>query len=42
VGGGTVRPYAVAAAFSYLIFIILAAITLVTNRVSRATEAYNE
>ncbi|MDO9065498.1 MAG: sugar ABC transporter permease [Chloroflexota bacterium] len=42
VGGGTVRPYAVAAAFSYLIFIILAAITLVTNRVSRATEAYYE
>lgn len=42
VGGGTVRPYAVAAAFSYLIFIILAAITLVTNRISRATEAYYE
>jgi arabinogalactan oligomer/maltooligosaccharide transport system permease protein len=42
VGGGTVRPYAVAAAFSYLVFIILAAITLVTNRVSRATEAYYE
>lgn len=41
-GGGNVRPYALAAAFSYLVFIILASITLITNRISRATEAYNE
>lgn len=41
-GQGNVRPYALAAAFSYLVFIILAAITLITNRISRATEAYNE
>lgn len=41
-GTGSVRPYAVAAAFSYIVFAILATITLVTNRISRATEAYNE
>ncbi len=41
-GTGNVRPYAVAAAFSYIVFAILATITLVTNRISRATEAYNE
>lgn len=40
--GGSVRPYALAAAFSYIIFGILATITLITNRISRATEAYNE
>ncbi len=41
-GGGNVRPYALAAAFSYIVFGVLATITLITNRVSRATEAYNE
>jgi arabinogalactan oligomer/maltooligosaccharide transport system permease protein len=41
-GAGNVRPYAVAASFSYIVFIVLAAITLITNRISRATEAYNE
>jgi arabinogalactan oligomer/maltooligosaccharide transport system permease protein len=37
---GNVRPYGVAAAFAYVVFAILATITLITNRVSRATEAY--
>lgn len=41
-GVGNVRPYAVAAAFSYIVFGILAAITLITNRISRATEAYSD
>lgn len=33
--------YGVAAAFNIIVFAILAAITLVTNRITRATEAYN-
>lgn len=37
---GNVRPYGIAAAFAYIVFAILATITLITNRVSRATEAY--
>lgn len=41
-GAGNVRPYSLAAAFSYIVFAVLATITLVTNRISRATEAYNE
>lgn len=41
VGLGNVRPYGVAAAFAYIVFFVLAAITLITNRVSRATESYN-
>jgi ABC-type sugar transport system permease subunit len=34
------RMYGVAAAFSFIVFVILAALTMVTNRVSRATESY--
>jgi len=41
-GSGNVRPYSVAAAFSYIVFIILGTITLITNRISRATEAYSD
>jgi arabinogalactan oligomer / maltooligosaccharide transport system permease protein len=41
-GTGNVRPYAVAAAFSYIVFLVLGAITLITNRISRATEAYSD
>ncbi len=41
-GIGNVRPYGMAASFAYIVFLILASITLVTNRISRATEAYNE
>jgi ABC-type sugar transport system permease subunit len=32
--------YGVASAFSVIVFVILIAITLVTNRISRATEPY--
>ena len=32
--------YGVAAAFNIIVFVILASITLITNRVSRATEPY--
>jgi arabinogalactan oligomer / maltooligosaccharide transport system permease protein len=39
-GVGNARPYGIAAAFAYIVFLVLAIITLVTNRVSRATEAY--
>ena len=39
-GIGNVRPYGMAASFAYIVFIILATITLVTNRISRATESY--
>jgi ABC-type sugar transport system permease subunit len=39
-GVGNVRPYGIAASFAYIIFIVLATITLITNRVSRATETY--
>ena len=35
------RLYGVAAAFSLVVFVILLAITLINNRVTRATEAYN-
>lgn len=41
-GVGNARPYGVAAAFSYIVFLILATITLITNRISHATEAYSE
>ncbi len=41
-GTGNVRAYGVAAAFSYIVFLVLGALTLLTNRVSRATEAYYE
>jgi len=39
-GVGNVRPYGYAAAFAYIVFAVLATITLITNRVSRATESY--
>lgn len=39
-GVGNVRPYGYAAAFAYIVFMVLATITLITNRVSRATESY--
>lgn len=39
-GLGNVRPYGVAASFAYIVFLVLATITLVTNKVSRATESY--
>ena len=35
------RLYGVAAAFSIVVFFVLLAITLINNRVTRATEAYN-
>ena len=35
------RIYGVAAAFSFVVFFVLLIITLVNNRVTRATEAYN-
>jgi len=35
------RMYGVAAAFSLIVFIILFVITMINNRVTRATEAYN-
>lgn len=35
------RLYGVAAAFSFVVFFVLLIITLVNNRVTRATEAYN-
>ena len=41
-GIGNVRPYGVAASFAYIVFIVLAVITLVTNKVSRATESYSD
>ncbi len=41
-GIGSARPYGVAAAFAFIVFAILVTITLITNRVSRATSAYNE
>ena len=39
-GVGNARPYGIAAAFAYIVFIVLAIITYLTNRVSKATEAY--
>lgn len=41
-GVGNVRPYGVAAAFAYIVFVVLALITLLINRVTRATKAYYE
>lgn len=35
------RLYGVAAAFSFVVFFILLAFTLINNRITRATEAYN-
>lgn len=34
------RMYGVAAAFSFIVFVILAVLTIITNRISRATESY--
>jgi arabinogalactan oligomer / maltooligosaccharide transport system permease protein len=39
-GVGNVRPYGIAASFAYIVFIVLATITLITNRVTHATETY--
>lgn len=39
-GIGNARPYGIAASFAYIVFIVLASITLVTNKISRATESY--
>jgi arabinogalactan oligomer/maltooligosaccharide transport system permease protein len=36
------RLYGVAAAFCVLIFIILLGLTLITNRITRATESYDD
>lgn len=41
-GLGNVRPYGVAASFAYIVFLVLATITLITNRITRATESYAE
>lgn len=41
-GVGNAQPYGVAASFAFIVFAILATITLITNRISRATAAYNE
>jgi len=41
-GIGSARPYGVAAAFAFIVFAILVTITLITNRISKATTAYNE
>jgi ABC-type sugar transport system permease subunit len=38
-GVGSVRPYGYAAAFAYVVFLVLATITLLTNRFSRATQS---
>ena len=35
------RMYGVAAAFSLIVFVVLFIITMLNNRVTRATEAYN-
>ena len=39
-GLGNVRPYGIAASFAYIVFLVLASITLITNKISRATESY--
>ncbi|MCU0509208.1 MAG: sugar ABC transporter permease [Anaerolineae bacterium] len=39
-GLGNVRPYGIAASFAYIVFAVLATITLITNKISRATESY--
>jgi len=41
-GLGNVRPYGIAASFAYIVFLVLATITLITNRVTRATESYSD
>jgi ABC-type sugar transport system permease subunit len=41
-GIGSVLPYGIAAAFAYIVFAVLATITVITNRISRATESYAE
>lgn len=41
-GIGNVRPYGFAAAFAYIVFAVLATITLITNRVSNATQSYSD
>lgn len=41
-GVGSARPFGVAAAFAFIVFGILATITLITNRIAKATTAYNE
>ncbi len=41
-GAGSARPYGMAASFAYIVFVVLALITLITNRYSRATAAANE
>ncbi|MEJ2262959.1 MAG: sugar ABC transporter permease [Anaerolineales bacterium] len=41
-GVGNAQPYGVAAAFGYIVLAILVIITLITNRISRATESYAE
>ena len=41
-GVGNVRPYGIAASFAYIVFIVLATITLITNRVTRATESFSD
>jgi ABC-type sugar transport system permease subunit len=41
-GIGSVLPFGIAAAFAYIVFAVLATITIITNRVSRATESYAE
>jgi arabinogalactan oligomer/maltooligosaccharide transport system permease protein len=41
-GVGNVRPYGIAASFAYIVFIVLATITLITNRVTHATESYGD
>ncbi len=41
-GVGNVRPYGIAASFAYIVFAVLAALTLLTNRISQATRPYFE
>jgi ABC-type sugar transport system permease subunit len=41
-GIGSARPFGVAAAFAFIVFAILVTITLITNRIAKATVAYNE
>ncbi len=42
VGVGNVRPYGIAASFAYIVFVILAVLTLITNRITQATKPYYE
>jgi arabinogalactan oligomer / maltooligosaccharide transport system permease protein len=41
-GIGNARPYGIAASFAYIVFLVLATITLITNRITRATESYSD